>query len=233
MLTETLNALKHLLWPDRCASCDRLIDQPNTSLCAPCHDALQFVGQLPPPTGIASAFAFFNHDGPIQSMVAKWKYHEDYAAQHALLQCAAQHLTSLKPWLPPGIFVPVPPHPRRLQTRGFDPVWTFAQKLTAMLHSSDVPCIALEDNLLSRVIHTPHQAGLSAEARRDNLRGAFKVNRPCKHTIILVDDVLTTGATATACAEALTLHGAHAVYLLTLAHAHIGADAAPSHLHEP
>jgi len=231
MLTETLNALKHLLWPDRCASCDRLIDQPNIDLCAACHGALQFIGQLPPPPGIAGAFAFFNHDGPIQSMIAKWKYHEDYAAQHALLRCAALHLTSLQPWLPSGVFVPVPPHPKRLQKRGFDPVWTFAKKLTAMLQSLDA-CIALEDDLLSRVIHTPHQAGRSAEARRDNLRGAFKVNRPCKPAIILIDDVLTTGATAAACAEALALHGAHAVYLLTLTHAHIETDSATPHLHE-
>jgi ComF family protein len=80
--------------------------------------------------------------------------------------------------------------------------------------------LAAAASALVRRTDTPPQTGLSAAARRANVRGAFAVRRRglvAGRTVVLVDDVLTTGATASACARALTQAGAREVRLLTAA----------------
>jgi predicted amidophosphoribosyltransferase len=75
---------------------------------------------------------------------------------------------------------------------------------------------------LARRVETAAQAGLSAAERRRNVAGAFSAVRPAPvagRVVVLVDDVLTTGATARACARALRDAGARAVHVLTLARA--------------
>jgi ComF family protein len=113
--------------------------------------------------------------------------------------------------------IPVPLHPRRLRSRGFNQASILAQALSRGLR------LPLDEVSLVRVSSTEkYRAGLDAKGRRDTVAGAFEVLHPrliADENILLVDDVFTTGATVSACAEALTAAGARKVFVLTISRA--------------
>jgi ComF family protein len=115
------------------------------------------------------------------------------------------------------VIVPVPLHPLRLWVRRFNQSALLAKALARRVHKPYEPLALL------RTRSTPSQGEMpSAQARRKNMRGAFRVDtrraRAVKgRKVLLVDDVLTTGATVDACARALKKAGASQVAVLTLA----------------
>jgi ComF family protein len=117
--------------------------------------------------------------------------------------------------LAPGtLLVPVPLHPRRARERGFNQSELLAVALARRLR------IDLAAEALVRRTNTCPQTGLSAAQRRRNVRGAFFVRRRARidgRQIVLIDDVVTTGATAHECARVLRAAGASEVRLLTVA----------------
>ena len=118
-----------------------------------------------------------------------------------------------------GLLVPVPLYPDRERERGFNQAALLAERLGRLWG------VAVAANALERTAATPAQTGLSGEERRRNVRGAFAVPRPARvagRRVLLVDDVLTTGATADACARALRRAGAAEVGVLTVARAIAG-----------
>ena len=113
--------------------------------------------------------------------------------------------------------IPVPLHTRRIQARGFNQASILAQVLSRALR------LPLDEVSLVRVSSTEkYRAGLDAKGRRDTVAGAFEVRHPKlieSEDLLLVDDVFTTGATVSVCAEVLLAAGARSVYVLTLARA--------------
>lgn len=219
MFVETLDALRHLLWPTRCAACDVLLTDPSSFICGECLASIQAAPDVPVPENVDAACAVFRYEGAVQSMISKWKYHEDYAAQKAVLSSLADHVERLRPLVPEGaVLIPVPPHPRRLRERGFDPVWTFASRLHKILNDAQIHC-DFKDDVLTRTRHTAHQAALSHDERMHNLDGAFHVDE-CFHAkkVVLIDDVMTTGATGSTCASVLKDSGIEWIGFISLAH---------------
>jgi ComF family protein len=110
--------------------------------------------------------------------------------------------------------IPVPLHVHRLRARGYNQAARLARALARRI---DRP---LADDVLARVVATAPQVGQDHAARARNVRNAFRVERPDRvrgRTLLLVDDVITTGATAQACARALRRAGAVRVYVWTVA----------------
>lgn len=139
-----------------------------------------------------------------ERLVTAWKWVEETADQ-----------------LPP-ILVPVPLHPSRQRLRGFNQAELLAEGLLRQAPRRPGLQPRLEAHCLRRTRDTVPQTGLSRRARRENVRGVFAVERSDRlrdRVVLLVDDVMTTGATASACARALKEGGARQVLVLTLARA--------------
>jgi ComF family protein len=113
--------------------------------------------------------------------------------------------------------VPVPLHSKRLKTRGFNQAAVIGQTVSKVLK------LPLDEVSLVRVSTTEkYRAGMDTKGRRDTVAGAFRAVHPrlvAGENILLVDDVFTTGATISACAEALMAGGAGNVFVLTVARA--------------
>jgi ComF family protein len=158
-----------------------------------------------PPGPIASARAAFAYHGPAREAVHRLKF----SGWRGVGEALAAALAALGP--PPADAVTwVPLAPRRRAERGFDQARVLAQALAREL---ELPAVAL-------VRRTKATAPQSRRTRAERLRamsGAFEPvpRRPAVRRILLVDDVLTTGATASACAAALLEAGAREIHLLT------------------
>jgi ComF family protein len=118
----------------------------------------------------------------------------------------------------PDLIVPVPLHRSRERRRGFNQAALLARSL------GERTSVPVADRLLRRTRATPPQVRTGGvEARRANVAGAFAVTEPARvsgRTVLLVDDVCTTGATLRACADALRAAGTRIVYGLAFAQGH-------------
>ncbi|MCJ0826337.1 ComF family protein [Luteimonas sp. 50] len=219
----TWRRLGSLLWPARCLACGEAGDDHD--LCAPCRAALPWHRNaclrcalpLPAMAGGAAATAAcgrcLRHPPPLDRVQAaclyaapldrwlpRFKFHQDLAAGHLLAQLLAQACADAPR---PQAVVPVPLHRARLRRRGYDQALELARPLARAL------ALPLQPRLLQRVRATAPQSELSAAARRRNLRDAFVVaaNAALPAHVVLVDDVMTTGATLHAAARALRRAG--------------------------
>ena len=124
-----------------------------------------------------------------------------------------QLLREALPAMEADLVVPVPLSPGRLRARGFNQAALLAEQITTSVHG------VLAPNVLTRT-DRPAQSTLSATVRMSNLKGAFVCPRPEAvrgRRILLVDDVVTTGATVSACADTLAAAGAGRVFALAFA----------------
>lgn len=202
-LTELLDALS----PPTCAACD----VPSTAaFCDHCREQIQ-----PPTTRHldgAPLITLGKYAPPLSSAVVRFKYEgrAELAGNLARLLCHRLEQVTLPP---STVFVPVPLHPRRLATRGYNQAALLARELA---RARGLPC---EPRLLMRTRDTEQQVGKAREARLTNLRGAFVLRKRGPSRAVLVDDVVTTGATVRACAETLALGGIEVLAVAAVAQA--------------
>ena len=185
-------------------------------LCRPCRGSLPANLQpdtLPKPEGMQSIRAVWPYEGQIRAIVRNYKYSGLRALAPIL---AAEMAAVLEEWDPPvGMIVHIPSHHTRLRERGFDQAELLA---TEVASTTGIPFVAA----LSRTRETPIQARASnQQQRRENVRRAFAVKERASLSgmdVLLIDDVMTTGATLRDGARAIREAGGRRVYGLTLAH---------------
>ncbi len=193
-----------------CEVCGMTLDSPNSvGLCPLCR-------QHRPPFQALRAWAVFT--GSLRAALHHLKYRNHVALSEPLGELLA-HCARRWRW-PIEMVIPVPLGSKRLAQRGYNQAALLALFVAAENHWDYCP------EVLLRLRETRSQVGLSFEERRANVQDAFLADeRHVKgHTILLVDDVTTTGATLSACAQALLNAGAQAVYALTLARATLDLD---------
>ncbi len=148
---------------------------------------------------------------PLSTAITRFKYQGRPELSRCLASLVLPALERLR--LPrDAVLVPVPLHPQRLATRGYNQAALLAQELARI---SRFGC---DPRLLRRARETERQVGKSRAARLTNASGAFELRRkPRAANIVLVDDVVTTGSTVRACAQALNQGGVALVGVVALA----------------
>jgi ComF family protein len=238
-----LRYLVNFFYPPRCAGCDRRlsisagwrlcdgcrakVERLPEPLCAVCGVPLETVSdsgwcgrcaESPPHFSRARAVARYRagsgeEEQMLPSLIRRHKYGLDQSLGRALAECldplpfeAGEH----------DLIMPVPLHLARLRWRGFNQA--------ALLGSAIAPRLGrpLNTDTLVRVRETAPQTGQHMGERRSNIHNAFAVRRPAavaNRSVLLIDDVITTGATADECARTLLAAGARRVEILALARA--------------
>ena len=166
------------------------------------------------------AAAYGEYEGGLRGLIHLLKYQGVRSAARPLGQHLSQAMRfALHECDGSFVVVPVPLHRQRRNSRGFNQTELIAR--VALRELRDLP-VELEPKLLKRTRFTESQTGFTREQRRENLRGAFAVPDPARvkgRSILLVDDVLTTGATADECSRILMRAGAKQVLVVTVARA--------------
>lgn len=187
-----------------CRCCGRFMPPAGGSLCDDCrHREWPFV--------LVRACA--PYEGPARTAVLRLKYGRRRALAAAMGEAMAEAARAETVFAGAAVIVPVPLFPARRRERGFNQAELLAQEVGRRLGLPVAPVILKERD-------TPAQAGLRRAERERNLEGAFRtVNTAGLHgrSVILIDDVFTTGSTLAACAQVLRRAGVAAVYGLTFA----------------
>lgn len=230
-LQDQLHDHSFRILPGRCLLCQersrRAID-----LCPDCesnlpwnHNACEFCGTslsgegricgscLRSPPAFSATFCAFVYEFPVNRLLHRFKDQRDLVSgqilSRLLSRAAADFLQPLIPLKP--VIVPVPLHPLRYLSRGFNQSAIIAGLLADALSLNTA-------SLLSRNRFTGSQKQLDRHTRQKNIRGAFTARNSHRHTTaILVDDVITTGATADDCTRALRHAGIDNVVVVAIA----------------
>ena len=227
-----------VLWPRICPICENLSDRPGRTVCSACLMRLPFVEQNAgccrvcgrPVAELRAAYlcedcrchkprfdraaTALHYTGLARGLVKKYKYYGQFLLLDDFcdwLEGAARARFAVEAV---DCIVPMPMTLWHRIARGYSPVSYLAGKMSKRLAR---PCLR---HVLARAHFPGRQAGLREEARRRNVKGTFKVRRPDAvrgRTVLLLDDVLTTGATLSEAAAALKRAGARCVLAVTLA----------------
>jgi ComF family protein len=231
--TSISSALKQMLdfaLPARCAGCGAIVDEAH-SFCADCWKQVEFLGDggcsscglpleatdaelcgvcISKPPRIQRTRSAVAYGDLSRSIALRLKY----GRKVALARTMARYMAPLVRTDGDPILVPVPLHRSRLWQRGFNQSALVARELAKATGFRSEP------RILRRVKRTPALKGMSPRQRRRTVAGAFSVDASVDlqgRTVVLVDDVLTTGSTANACARALKRAGAERVELISWA----------------
>jgi ComF family protein len=237
MLQNAAQQMLDIVYPPSCIACLAAVQQ-SAALCTACWSAMPFIERPfcerlgtpfthdlgpglispeaianPPVYGRARAVARFE-DGPARQLVHRLKYGDRAELAAPMGRWMARAGAELLPGA--DLLIPVPLHRRRLFQRRFNQAAVLAQTISGL---SGVPADPL---VLRRVRPTPPQVGLSRAQRADNVQGAFRVSAEDRakvqdRKIVLVDDVMTSGATANAASRVLLRAGAASIDVVVFA----------------
>ena len=229
------NQFIDIIYPPRCHICKKFLKTP--SFCQQCFDGFsKITSPLCPICGrpfvsgvdydhvcedclrkrpfYNRATAPYLYDGGLMKAIHQFKYEEKSYLANSLGPLLASFAKERLKEMDDCLVMPVPLHPKRLRERGFN------QSLLLARYIADLSGTELDFLSLRRIRYTRPQTGLQRDERRKNVRRAFELKNPHLakgRTVILVDDVATTGNTLNECARALKRSGAEKVFCMVLA----------------
>lgn len=207
-----LKNLINLIYPQICFGCKNLLLKNEKTLCSSClhelpktyhHEMLEndltkkFYGIIPVEFG--ASFLYFKSHGIVKEIIHNLKYRDKQEIGTLLGNLYANELKEVIKQNNITEIIPVPLHPKRLKKRGYNQVTTFCKSLSENLN------IPLNEFLLVRNLYTETQTQKDKAARQyqNNLFEAKFSKQDCGKHFLLVDDVITTGATLEKCTNAL------------------------------
>ncbi len=212
-LRKGLDALSQLFYPRLCLSCGRHVSRNALELCLACQHRLpqtnfhehldnpfteRLWGRVQLVQGMA--FLYYDRGGNVQELIHRLKYDNQPQIGEVLGQIYGQVLKQSAKLSPIDLILPVPLHPRKQYERGYNQASQFAKGL------SEVLAIPYKDNYLQRNTYSESQTGKTRTDRLTNVMEAFSLKPGIdlnEKRVLLVDDVMTTGATLEACAQPL------------------------------
>lgn len=214
-MSELINNFFSLFYPEVCPSCGNLLNKGEETVCLSCRFLMPRTGyETIPDNPLArmfwgrirlnavSACYFFAKKGRVQPLIHELKYKNNRAAGYFLGKEMAKEIKQSTFFEGVDYIVPVPLHPKKIRVRGYNQSEVIASGMREVMK---IPIIT--DNLM-RAVATASQTKKSREARWQNVKDIFVLNRPDlfigKH-ILLIDDVITTGSTIEACGNALLM----------------------------
>ena len=203
-----ITPLLNFVLPSRCASCDR----PGSDLCDQCFSEISIALHEFQIHGLPG-FAVTKYTPLISNVLVSFKEKGQFALSKTLAGLFSEAISLLPKFESPVYLVPAPSSPENFARRGFQPALLLATKI-----AKNHPEFRVMNSLVfSRKVRD--QVGLSGSQRLANLDSSMKLNQSVTGRVCyLVDDVVTTGATATQAARVLLLGGAQVVGILTLSH---------------
>jgi len=201
-------------WCARCQAAMSLVEEP---CCLRCGRSIAYEGVCikcrkdPPNFHALRSVAYF--EGPLRKAVHRLKYKGDLALGEILSRPIIKALRRLN-W-DIDLVTPVPLARERQKKRGYNQAALLARPLAISLN------LVYQPKALIKIRETPTQVGLTLSERRANVRGVFQAcsELVVGRKILILDDVITSGATLDACAQALSQAGAQEIYALTLTRA--------------
>ena len=212
-MTDLLSDLIKLFYPNLCMLCGRLLVRGEQFLCLHCHCNLPktsyhghkgnpvrdlFAGY--PQINEATAYLFFEKEGTAQKLIHALKYNGNKTLALYLGRVAAFELKTEGVFASIDTIIPVPLHPKKEKQRGYNQSEWIARGIASVYECN------MDATLLKRTTHTQSQTKKSIYDRHLNVENIFEPTDPYrlfgKH-ILLIDDVITTGATISSCIDAL------------------------------
>lgn len=227
------DTILNIFFPRRCPVCGEITEPPGSLICPACFQKFSFVKspvckicgkEIESPAAeycrdclrhghsFEYGAALLNYDETARKSMAKIKYHNKREYLDFYGMAMAARFEKLVAGMGVDVIVPVPVHRSRRRARGFNQAQVLAEILGGRLG------ISVRPKILVRAKKTQPQKNLSARERLSNLSGAFAVGKvPDGVTsVLIVDDIYTTGSTMEACAAALKAAGVKRVYFLVI-----------------
>ncbi|MFY0483104.1 ComF family protein [Flavobacterium sp. PLA-1-15] len=225
-----LKAITNLFFPKACVGCDAFLLANEVVICVKCRHEIpltnhhlhkeneatdKFYGRMPIEYG--SCFMYFHKKGIVQEIIHGLKYHGHEEIGTLIGDWYADDLKKNEILKTVDFIIPVPLHPRKLKERGYNQVTTFGKSLSENLS------IPLDETLLQRNVYSKTQTFKNLIGRTENSEAIFGVtyneNHHNKH-YLLIDDVLTSGATLEACGRAILQIPGAKLSIVTMAYSH-------------
>jgi len=224
------NYIIDLFFPKICSGCRSLLVTNETVICTKCRHEMpltqyhlddkneavkKFYGKVN--IEYISALLYFNKKGIVQELIHNLKYKGQEEIGTLLGSWYVNDLKNLNLKIPFDVIIPVPLHKRKFKERGYNQVATFGKALSEGLK------IPYDDSVLFRKIYSKTQSKKNLSGRSENINNMFDViiseENHNKHFVI-IDDVLTTGATLEACSRALLKIPGAKISIVCMAMAH-------------
>jgi ComF family protein len=226
-MTNLLNDLLWIIFPKLCASCSKALNSGEKEICTHCRFHLPYTNTHKSADNVvikrfwgktnltsAASFLYFREGEKVRHLIHQFKYHGRKNVGIVIGKMYGNELRSVESYKSADLIIPVPLHKSKRKKRGYNQSALFAEGLSATMN---IPC---DFNSLVRRIPTDTQTKKRRYNRFENVDKIFElVDHDAvrgKH-VILVDDVVTTGSTLTACAQELLKAEGTRVSIVTIA----------------